>query len=323
MKLTCDEEVEKSFLDNTESLGQYLDSNACASATALLTFTIILDIEIPRDPQTQYQILAQMRGSDIADLSEILESELIDIQGRCSTKDSDILFIVDSSGSIGTSAWENATDQIATDFVEEVIRPTFGPNGNHVAMRTFSRQTQRILDFQDVAGKDLNYTLYVADQIRNAEYLKGLTFTGLALQKAREEDLPTSRNLGENQTIVFVFTDGASNIRTYTTVEEANKLKKVATVYSVGIGPLLDNTELAAIATDTSRKYNIDNYDELDALMRTMLTSVCGDYDCMNILRPVDVFKMATKGTSQISGAGIASEIRRDAIFFQNFYFFQ
>ena len=305
MKLTCDEEIDKSILDNTESLGAYLDSNPCASATALLTYFIIMDIEIPRDPTLQFQLIEQIRGNGMIDLSEVLESELIEIQDRCVTQDLDIVFVVDSSGSIGPTSWANATEQIATDWVEEVIRPTYGPNGNHVAMRTFSDQTWRIIDFQDDAGKNLNYTLYAADQIRNAQYTKGMTFTGLALQEARVKDLPNSRNLGPDQTIVFVFTDGASNVRRYMTLEEAEKLKQVATVYSVGIGPTLNNEELIAIATDTSRKYNIDEYDEIDDLMRSMMNSVCGEFDCRNILRMADPFKMTTKGTSQLSGAGI------------------
>jgi len=60
---------------------------------------------------------------------------------------------------------------------------------------------------------------------------RGWTNTQRALEMARTSDIPTGRDLGKNKTIVFVFTDGESNIQQQQTIPNANLLKKVATVH--------------------------------------------------------------------------------------------
>ena len=77
-----------------------MDSNPCASATALITYLIILDIEIPRDPSEQEEVLSQISIQKIIDFQEVLQTEIIEIQDKCKTQDLDIIFILDSSGSI-------------------------------------------------------------------------------------------------------------------------------------------------------------------------------------------------------------------------------
>ena len=84
--------------------------------------------------------------------------------------------------------------------------------------------------------------------MRTAGYTSGGTNTAGAITAIYTTDLPTSRNLPIEKTIVFVFTDGRSNSPSATTLAAA-ELQKNATVFSFAIGTNINADELNAIAT--------------------------------------------------------------------------
>ena len=177
------------------------------------------------------------------------EKEKVDTQARCATQNIDFEFVLDSSGSIGTHNWDTTVDMISRAWMD-AIQPVFRRFGNHVAARWFSTNTDLFLGFQDFRyySKEyshFNYSEFVSLVIKEQSYYGGGTDTAQALTEVYESDLPTSRLLGTNQTIVLLFTDGKSNDYDET-VSAADTLKNVSTIFTIGIGYKLNITELNA-----------------------------------------------------------------------------
>ena len=155
--------------------------------------------------------------------------------------------MLDSSGSIKEYNWDTTVSTIANDWISGVIQPMYGPFGNHVAARWFSTYTERFIGFQDsrYLSEDQisRYSEYVAQLIRDQAYVRGYTNTAEALTEIYQSDLPTSRMLGKDQTIVLLFTDGKSDDY-FKTVSAAETLEQDATIFAIGIGEDINSTEL-------------------------------------------------------------------------------
>ena len=65
----------------------------------------------------------------------------------CSKSATDFLFLLDSSGSIGYSNWQETVELIGTHWIEEAIVPNDLPSGNRVAARKFSYGTNAFISF--------------------------------------------------------------------------------------------------------------------------------------------------------------------------------
>ena len=223
----------------------------------------------------------------------------------------DFEFLLDASGSITSEKWSEAVTSVADDWIINAIKPVYGEFGNHVAARWFSSNTERFIDFQESSfptSGHTDYAEYVASIMRNAPYEGRHTYTGTALGAVYSSDLITSRQLGKENTIVFVFTDGQSD-DAHDTIHEATELRNHATVFSVAIGTNVDADELNAISS-TGVYIQIEDVTEIQSLMNSVLVgggtmqqnAACKEYDCSNIFRNADPMKMRTKGCSSRTG---------------------
>lgn len=145
----CNETIDKTIdTSSQEQLTTALNNRPCYSAAALMTILAIKGEDIPRDAAEQELLLNNITESQLISFKKILADEIKATQQRCATTDLDIEFLIDSSGSVGGRNWQAAVDSIASDWIEGVIVPLFGPFGNHVAARRFSKLTERFIDFQ-------------------------------------------------------------------------------------------------------------------------------------------------------------------------------
>merc|ERR1711962_539993 len=138
MLLTCGEHIDgKTVLSDVIALGTFLDSNPCASATALMTYLIIEDITLPRDPAQQEKILEALSIDEIVNFEDVLHDELHEIGQKCSTHDLDIIFVLDSSGSVTIEKWTEAMNILADKWILTAIKPSRTNTGNNVLVRSF------------------------------------------------------------------------------------------------------------------------------------------------------------------------------------------
>ncbi|XP_052276838.1 collagen alpha-1(XIV) chain-like isoform X2 [Dreissena polymorpha] len=187
-------------------------------------------------------------------------------RAACGLKPADIVFVLDSSDSEGA---ENFKKQV--DFVYNFAAQfSIGVNSVQFSVVTYSTDVQNIFYFNDHLTRQ-----EVLQAIRNnITYLGQGTNTSGALQQVRENNLQTKHGARPNaQNFVIVITDGRSD-DTNATRSEAHELQKIAQVLSVGIGPRVDSSELAAIASN-HKVLTVDTFELLQTFKQQLTDLAC------------------------------------------------
>nr|KAG5712283.1 hypothetical protein BaRGS_023862 [Batillaria attramentaria] len=219
--------------------------------------------------------------------------------GECGDKPADIIFVLDSSASEGSS---NLRKQV--QFVGNITsKLTIGPNDVQVGLLTFATSVHNQFYLNAHSSQ---YS--VLNAIQHVPYQSGATYTGKALRFVRLNSLSTIHgHRPGSQPIVIILTDGQSSDRSET-VHEAQLLKGTgAVVIAVGIGSNTNDYELRQIATDTQHVFNVRSFDFLFAIQQQILTEACGGLhqvtvhpECGN--KPADiVFLMDSSSSEDLS----------------------
>lgn len=187
----------------------------------------------------------------------------------CNSSVADILFILDSSGSVMNYDF---TKMIT--FVKEMVKGfDVGKDKIRVAVSLFAGST--VEKFHLNKHTDKNALLSAIGAIQR---ISGNTNTADALTRARtitftagNGDRPRVPN------IAIVITDGNSN-NAQTTASAANRLKGTqAVVFSIGVGSNIRQSELQAIATGpgTSHVFTVTNFATLNTIRKELATKTC------------------------------------------------
>ncbi|XP_021364449.1 uncharacterized protein LOC110457477 [Mizuhopecten yessoensis] len=187
----------------------------------------------------------------------------------CGVVPADIVFILDSSGSVGTANFQKMLQFVRTTAQGFDI----GPNGVEVSVITFSDKPH--LEFHLNKYHDKNSVL---NAISNVHYITGGTNTADALKYARETSFTAANGVRPNSAkIAIVITDGKSN-SAGATANEANLLRNDGvTVFSVGVGAGPKTSELNSMATDPDNQhvFVVNNFDALTQIKSTLQQKAC------------------------------------------------
>ncbi len=185
----------------------------------------------------------------------------------CSTK-SDIVFVLDSSGSIGFDNW-----LLILDFVSSMIdRLNVASDKIHVGLVVFSNNAAVEFYLGDYTRKS-----ELMDIVANIDYQDGVTNTASALRMMREDVF--SGGYGDREDVpdvAIVVTDGASTEED--TIDEARLAHAQGiTVLALGIGDAttLNLEELEGIASRSELVTLTDNFLTLDGIVNEMIDEVC------------------------------------------------
>lgn len=185
----------------------------------------------------------------------------------------DVIFLVDSSGSVGDDNFKHIKE-----FVKQTIR-TFdiGFSKTRVGLILFNSHAKLIFPLDKYNSRhDL------LDAVDNIAYIPGGTNTGEALDILRNQGFSNDRKNVPN--IAFLITDGYSSDKNYT-IEQATLAKENnhIQIVATAIGQLLDLQELSDIAssnpsTNRSLIYHVDDFDELHvfSLEKILSSVICG-----------------------------------------------
>ncbi|CAD5125557.1 DgyrCDS13760 [Dimorphilus gyrociliatus] len=189
-----------------------------------------------------------------------------DLGEGCASK-SDIVFVMDSSGSVGSHNFEKMKRfvyNIASKF-------TIGKNAMRVSVVKYQSRTYLEFNLDKHSSKKS-----LLDNILRIRYRGGGTATDRALKFTRMTVLPKSRK--NTPTIVVVITDGRSNNRRRT-IQEADKILKDKSVklISVGIGHNLDAGELKAMASEPTAKHSFaaSDFNALGGIYLSLASRAC------------------------------------------------
>lgn len=196
----------------------------------------------------------------------------------------DILFIVDSSGSVENMYMKEL--KTAADIVDRLI---VGPNSAHVAMIRYAGPGKAITVFP---FNKYFTTKEIKSAILSAGFISGITETDEALNAAAEEYDPNKgARPNQAQFICIIFTDGYSQKDTR---ESALNLRsKGATIFAVAYDKEqpVDKDELIQITGDASNVFLEANLNSFYRLLDDMELScksggpVAKSVRIMNILQ--------------------------------------
>lgn len=230
------------------------------------------------------------------------ECEILDIIMKmcscceCKCGPIDLLFVLDSSESIGLQNFE-----IAKDFVVKVIDRLsrdelvkFEPGQSYAGVVQYSHSQMQ--EHVSLRSPSIRNVQELKEAIKNLQWMAGGTFTGEALQYTRDQLLPPS----PNNRIALVITDGRSDTQRDTTPLNVLCSPGVQVV-SVGIKDVFDfvpgSDQLNVISCQglapsqgrAGLSLVKENYAELleDAFLKNVTAQICIDKKCPDYTCPI------------------------------------
>ncbi|XP_065884398.1 IgGFc-binding protein-like isoform X2 [Dysidea avara] len=180
---------------------------------------------------------------------------------ECEIGGIDLVYILDSSFSIGRVGWEaerNFTVQISSML-------NIGLNQSLVGLIRFARRAEIIFNLQEHTSSD---TLIPA--LQSVPRTRGRTNTHTALRLLRQSSTDERMGLREGRPhVAIIVTDGKSHDRNET-IRQANLLheENIYQVYAAGIGTSISIEELNAIASSPSLVFLTNEFDAVMAIQQ-------------------------------------------------------
>ena len=197
----------------------------------------------------------------------------------CSGLIADIVFLVDSSGSIRDAdvAGEEPNYNQMRAFIASLVESfTYGNDGIRVGAVTFSNRARNRFFLNTHASRDA-----VVNAITNLPYDGGFTYTGEAL--ALMKDVQFTAENGDRPdvpNIAIVLTDGASNVNESLTIPLAEMARAEGiTIYSIGITNSINETEVRLMSSEPQELgvnyYLSEDFAGLSDLTTQLTTATC------------------------------------------------
>jgi uncharacterized protein YegL len=186
----------------------------------------------------------------------------------------DLFIVLDSSGSIGAGAFEQAKSAL----VDLVSMLQIGPKKVQVWVINYGQTVETPISFNNMPVSEFTKE-NLMQKIREIRYMNGpCTATGDALLEAKNICDKRCRGFHEGvPRVALVLTDGFSNCgaKVGTASSELGHVTK-ATVFAVGIGAGINNAELNTIATEKKYVLHVNNYLDLTTAINSITIQTCG-----------------------------------------------
>ncbi|XP_013412460.1 collagen alpha-1(XXII) chain-like [Lingula anatina] len=165
----------------------------------------------------------------------------------------DVIFILDSSGSIGASDFGSAKSALQSMAGVINIFSSIGPGKTRVAGIRYASwvDVQFNFDVHDSLGE-------VNSALGAIPYVGGFTKTRLALEKAL--DMYLNDGDPDNAKLIWLTTDGKSSFG-YDPIAIATNLKNIGVqIFVVPVGTSVDMTEINGMGSSFSRVFSVPSY---------------------------------------------------------------
>ncbi|KAK3094138.1 hypothetical protein FSP39_024610 [Pinctada imbricata] len=187
----------------------------------------------------------------------------------CGDDPADIVFILDSSGSVGTKNFKKMLNFVKSLVGEFVI----GSTHTKVAVLTFGTHVYNQFHLNKYTTK-----ARIQSAIDGIKYRRGWTYTYKAIKFAREESFQKGNGARERSTkVAIIVTDGKSQYAS-STVKEAKKLREQnVIIFSIGIGNKVKIAELKSMASDpdSSHVFTVNTFDGLKTIKDSLAKKAC------------------------------------------------
>ncbi|XP_013408326.2 collagen alpha-1(XII) chain, partial [Lingula anatina] len=226
-------------------------------------------VEMQSKEELQQEQVADALVSNLADTLGIATAKVKRmVAPKVCKGQADIIFILDGSGSVSAPDFAKQLQ-----FIKSLVRKfDVGPNAVKVGVLQYSNYA--VQEFNLNTHSTEAAILAAVDKIKQK---RGGTNTALALSTARTSSFTTAKGDRPNvSNIVIVMTDGRSN-NMVATAREANMLRKIASVFAIGVGSNVNTAELKAMATDPDSKYvfTVTDFSALSNIETKLATDAC------------------------------------------------
>ena len=197
-----------------------------------------------------------------------------------------IIFVVDSSGSIGNTTYQKVL-KILSNFSELFC--------GEVSIGLLTYSTHIDLEFCPTCHGNLgsNYLSVVQSKIENAPYHGRLTYTGEVVKCLSEHVLPSPRcpDLSKTTQVVF-FTDGNHNgcLKPKVALKNLQMRYPKLEIYSIGMGVSINTNGVKDLITDSfdpNNIFSVKNITELEQLLYYVKELiVSGSIQCLDTQFP-------------------------------------
>ena len=183
------------------------------------------------------------------------------------TDETDIVFIVDSSTSVGSANFETMLNAIKS-FITDIDIDT---GKIRIGLLTYNTKTYVQFHLNRYSSKS-----DILKAIDRVEYRLGSTNTADAIQLARTRMFSIGRGARkEANHVLIVITDGISNIN-YDRVLPESELARSEGIVTLGVGVGVERTkELDVIAGTPENRLVIERFDQLQEKLKSLFTSIC------------------------------------------------
>ena len=177
----------------------------------------------------------------------------------------DVIFLLDASGSVGTSNFQKMKNFVST----LVMSMQVGSNSVRVGVMTFSSTPSVIFHLDQYYDPNVMVT-----EIMAAPYASLNTYTGLAMEEVRTSMLPRARN--NVQKLVMLLADGISADRMLLYSETDSMKADGVEIVSIGI-QIHDDYEFMTISSnpDSSYFFKVTNFTLLNNLAGNIVNEIC------------------------------------------------
>jgi len=192
---------------------------------------------------------------------------------RGCTAKTDIVFAIDTSGSVGRDNLQRLLQFVMTVLEEMHV----SSNNTRVGMVTYSSTAHNI--FYLSSNSDMEET---KESVMATPYRYGDTYTAEAIRYLREYQFREDNgDRSDVPNYAILVTDGVSNMKNWRTIPEAHKLQDDGVhMFSIGIG-LTNLDEVYAVASEPATKntFTVDRFEELPSVAPKLVSTICGDAD--------------------------------------------
>ncbi|XP_025769421.1 collagen alpha-5(VI) chain [Puma concolor] len=189
----------------------------------------------------------------------------------CEDMKADIMFLVDSSGSIG---YENF-GKMKTFMKNLLAKIKIGPDKTQIGVVQFSNYNQEEFQLNKYFTQK-----EIADAVDRMSYINSNTLTGSALTFVAQYFTPTKGARVGVKKFLILITDGEAqdSVR-----EPAKALRDSGVIiFSVGVYGA-NRMELEEISGDGKLVFQVEKFDDLNAIENELIFRVCALHDCKNI----------------------------------------
>ncbi|XP_071179460.1 collagen alpha-6(VI) chain-like isoform X1 [Mytilus edulis] len=188
----------------------------------------------------------------------------------CQGAIADIIFIADSSTSIGITAFNDLKE-----FAKSVVkRFTIGPNNIKIGLITFANDAEFQFRLDTFNDKD-----EVIKAITSMPYSTGNTNTHKALEILNKFAFTPNFGGRGNRVpkIAIVITDGSSRQPTLTRTLAIKAKQQGIMMFSIGVGPYIDQNELDIMASSPTSMYSfsVDSFAALSSIEGSLANRTC------------------------------------------------